>query len=181
LFSHLATLHDNVLAVKIDGSTKEDMVWGFRIGFLTYASRGLNADGCQALERKTMGAIRASISMASRPAQSLLIRAFRKPGYEGEKAAAVRVIEDKYRKVRKILTENKLPDSLEPLPFNSGYFMCFRLRRGNAEDLRQALLDDGVGTIAISDQLLRIAFSAVDPDQMDGLFDAVFARAAEIQ
>jgi aspartate/methionine/tyrosine aminotransferase len=180
LFGYLASVHENVLALKVDGSTKEDMVWGFRIGFLTYAGKGMSAAQCEALERKTMGAIRASISMASRPAQSLLVRAYRNPAYESEKRAAVQLIEEKYRKVRSILAEGKVPDSLEPLPFNSGYFMCFRLRRGNAEELRQALLDDGVGTISVSDDLLRIAFSSVDPAQMEGLFEAIFARAARL-
>ncbi|MBI5582628.1 MAG: aminotransferase class I/II-fold pyridoxal phosphate-dependent enzyme, partial [Deltaproteobacteria bacterium] len=40
LFSRLADLHERVLAVKLDGPTKEDYVWGFRIGFITYGSAG---------------------------------------------------------------------------------------------------------------------------------------------
>ena len=35
LFSKLADLHENVLAVKVDGATKEDYAWGFRVGFIT--------------------------------------------------------------------------------------------------------------------------------------------------
>ena len=33
--------HENILAVKCDAATKEALVWGFRIGFITYGSRGL--------------------------------------------------------------------------------------------------------------------------------------------
>ena len=36
LFALLCGLHPNLLAVKLDGPTKEDYVWGFRVGFLTY-------------------------------------------------------------------------------------------------------------------------------------------------
>ena len=36
LFAYLADIHENVLAVKIDGPTKEDYVWGLRCGFLTF-------------------------------------------------------------------------------------------------------------------------------------------------
>ena len=180
LFAYLAGVHENILAVKIDGSTKEDLVWGFRVGFVTYGCKGFAEAQYQALEKKTMGAIRGSISMASRPAQSLLIRGLKQPTYRQEKAAAVQVIEEKYRKVREILDTRKIPDILEPLPFNSGYFMCFRLKRGNAEDLRQALLAAGVGTIAQDAHLLRIAFSAVDTGQMDDLFRYVFEAAERL-
>ncbi|MBN1865026.1 MAG: aminotransferase class I/II-fold pyridoxal phosphate-dependent enzyme, partial [Victivallales bacterium] len=37
LFAMLADLHENVLAVKLDGPTKEDYVWSFRVGFATFA------------------------------------------------------------------------------------------------------------------------------------------------
>jgi len=36
LFSKLADLHENILAVKLDGATKEDYAWGLRVGFLTF-------------------------------------------------------------------------------------------------------------------------------------------------
>jgi len=38
IFGKLADLHENVLAVKIDGATKEDYVWGYRVGFITFAT-----------------------------------------------------------------------------------------------------------------------------------------------
>ncbi len=178
LFAYLAGLHRNLLAVKIDGSTKEDMVWGFRIGMVTYGARGFEAGHYAALENKTMGAIRATISMASRPAQVMLIRAMQTPTYREEKAAAVRLIEAKYRRVKQVMSARPAPPVLEPLPFNSGYFMCFRLKRGTAEQLRQRLLDDeGVGTIAMDERLLRIAFSAVNPDQIEELFATVYRVA----
>lgn len=175
LFTYLAALHENLLAVKIDGSTKEDMVWGFRVGMVTYAAKGLEARHYAALENKTMGAIRATISMASRPAQAMLIRAMQKPTYRDEKAAAVRLVEEKYRRVKQVMSARPAPPALEPLPFNSGYFMCFRLKRGTAEQLRQKLLDEeSIGTIAMDERLLRIAFSAVDPDQIEELFATVY-------
>ncbi|HPO90712.1 MAG TPA: aminotransferase class I/II-fold pyridoxal phosphate-dependent enzyme, partial [Victivallales bacterium] len=42
LFSLFADLHKNILAVKIDGPTKEDYVWSFRIGFITFAIKDSN-------------------------------------------------------------------------------------------------------------------------------------------
>lgn len=37
LFARIANSHPRILAIKVDGATKEDYVWGFRVGFITYA------------------------------------------------------------------------------------------------------------------------------------------------
>ena len=37
LFGKLANLHPRILAIKLDGATKEEFVWGFRTGFITFA------------------------------------------------------------------------------------------------------------------------------------------------
>ena len=70
IFCKLANLHENILAVKVDGPTKEDYVWGFRIGFITYGIKGASKDLYTALENKTAGAIRGNISMAPHLSQS---------------------------------------------------------------------------------------------------------------
>jgi len=36
LFGRLARASNNLLAVKIDGATKEEFVWGLRVGFITF-------------------------------------------------------------------------------------------------------------------------------------------------
>ena len=61
LFARLACAHERLLAVKVDGPTKEQFVWGFRMGMLTFGSRGAldsSESLYQALEKKTAGAIR---------------------------------------------------------------------------------------------------------------------------
>lgn len=85
IFSKLADLHENVLAVKLDGATKEDYVWGFRVGFLTYGIKGGTESMYKALEDKTAGAIRGNISNVPQISQSLLLRAFKDANYQKEK------------------------------------------------------------------------------------------------
>src|SRR5690606_28819314 len=52
LFGQLCGLHERVLPIKVDGATKEEYVWGFRVGFITY---GGTSEACNAaLEQKTM-------------------------------------------------------------------------------------------------------------------------------
>jgi aspartate/methionine/tyrosine aminotransferase len=83
VFARLADAHENLLAVKIDGATKEDYVWGFRVGFLTYACKGITPAVCAALEAKTGGAVRGSISNASHLSQTP--RRFSAPDYDDVK------------------------------------------------------------------------------------------------
>ena len=73
LFAHLCDLHENVLAAKIDGPTKEDFAWGFRTGFITFGCKGMTEAQYDALVKKLMAAIRSSVSCASTPSQSLIL------------------------------------------------------------------------------------------------------------
>ncbi|HTG69723.1 MAG TPA: aminotransferase class I/II-fold pyridoxal phosphate-dependent enzyme, partial [Candidatus Udaeobacter sp.] len=84
LFSKLADLHPRVLAIKVDGATKEEYVWGFRVGFITYAST--SSAVLNALEQKTLGIIRATISSGPHPSQTFVLRALTSPEFEGQKA-----------------------------------------------------------------------------------------------
>lgn len=178
LFARLCSLHENVLAAKVDGSTKEDLTWGFRTGFVSLGCRGLSAEGYEALTKKLMAAVRSTVSNSSILAQSLILRAMKSPDREAEKGEAYRLLKARYEKVREIVAARKSA-ALTPLPFNSGYFMSFRLERGKAEDLRKALLlGDGIGTIAIDERCLRVAYSSVDVDRLEELYDLIY-RAAE--
>jgi len=179
LFSLLAGVHENVLAVKVDGSTKEHFVWGFRLGFVTFGSKGLTADHYNALNWKLTGAIRSSLSSASRPAQSLLLHALQQEGFEKEKSVLDATLEKRYRKLRGIVEAHAGSGPLRALPFNSGYFMSFELTTGSAEDLRKKLLlDEGIGIISIKDRYIRVAYSSVDEENLEDLMTRIF-RVAE--
>jgi len=180
LFAHLADAHENILAVKVDGSTKEDLTWGFRIGFLTFASKGMGENAYDALVAKLMGAVRSTVSNSSILAQSLLLRASRSADRDREKKEAFLEMEARYRRAKESVSRAS-SSVLTPLPFNSGYFMSFRLKKGNAEDLRKALLmDEGVGTIAIDPQCLRVAYSSVDLEKLEDLFSTIYRTAERL-
>ena len=92
LFSLLADCHENILAIKVDGVTKEELAWGFRVGFLTFAAPGLTQDHYEALQKKCMGLIRSTISNTSRPAQSLIVRALQDGSHADEKQRAYDIL-----------------------------------------------------------------------------------------
>ena len=97
LFAKTADLHKNILAVKIDGPTKEDFVWGFRSGFLTFANPEMTEDQYNALIKKLMGIIRSSVSCASTPGQSILVKAIKDPVLEEQKLNFRKILEERYR------------------------------------------------------------------------------------
>ena len=85
VFSLLANAHPGILAVKVDGATKEDYAWGLRVGFITYAFQGSSAEAMKALEDKTAGAVRGNISNAPHLSQSLLLKVYDDPEFSGWK------------------------------------------------------------------------------------------------
>jgi len=180
LFGRLAGLHENVLAAKIDGSTKEDLTWGFRTAYISLAAKGLGKEHHDALINKLMGAVRSTVSNSSVLAQNLILRAINNPARPGEKEEAAALLRERYRKVKAIVAD-RASNAIQPYPFNSGYFMSFRLLRGNAETLRTALLmEEGVGTIAVNEQCLRVAFSQLDIDKLEMVFELIYKTAERV-
>jgi len=178
IFSELCDLHQNLLAVKIDGPTKEDYVWGFRVGFLSFGIKGGTEALYTALESKAGGAIRGTISNANIIAQSMLVNAWSSDSYQSEKAEKFATLKNRYLTIKKILQNHpEYNEVFEPLPFNSGYFMCIKLIQGDAERVRQKLLNEfSTGVIAFG-SLIRLAFSSTPTDQLEKLFDNVYQAA----
>jgi DNA-binding transcriptional MocR family regulator len=124
-----------------------------------------------------MGALRSTVSNSSMLAQNLILRSLENPQRAAQKAEAETLLRERYNRAKSILAKKK-STAIEPLPFNSGYFMSFHLLRGRAEDLRKALLSgSAVGTIAINDECLRVAFSSVDLEKLEELFDLIYKTA----
>ena len=181
LFTNLADLHENVLAIKLDGPTKEDYVWGFRVGFITYGIKGGVDELYSALEAKTSGAIRGSISNVSNLSQSILLASYNDPNYNSEKIARYNLLKSRYLKVKKVLNENSnYKEYFSPLPFNSGYFMCVKLNEElDGEKIRNILLSKyDIGIINMSN-LFRVAFSAVQEKYIEELFENMYLACKE--
>lgn len=180
LFAYLCDLSENVLAAKIDGPTKEDFAWGFRCGFLTFGCRGFTDEQYDTLGKKLMGAIRSSVSCAATPSQSMVLRAFKSETLEDEKAAYAAVLKARYDKVRAFVDTHKSAH-VTAYPFNSGYFMAFDTGDLNAEELRQRLLHErGIGTVSIDEHTLRVAFSSLDEEDIDDVYQAIYDVADKL-
>lgn len=184
LFALLADLHPNILAVKLDGATKENFVWGLRIGFITYSTRtGKNtADFYEALERKTAGCIRGNISNASHPGQYIVLQSMKDPDYSKEHGEKCAILRHRAAIVKEVLQNPKYRNAFTPYPFNSGYFMCVRLKDVDAEKLRIHLLENyGVGLIALGKTDIRIAFSCIEAEEIQPLFDTLLQGIEDLR
>ncbi len=180
LFGRIANLHPRVLAVKVDGPTKEEYVWGFRVGFLTFAAE--NEIILKALENKVLGIIRGTLSSGSHPSQTFVLQALKSPDYLAQKQEKYDILKQRALKVKEILNNNKYQDAWDYYPFNSGYFMCLKLKKTDAERLRQHLLERyGVGIIALGNGDIRIAFSCVEEENIQELFDLIYQGVKDLE
>lgn len=179
LFGQLASLHQNILPIKVDGATKENYVWGLRVGFITYASS--SSVILDALEQKTTGLIRGTISSSSHLSQTVILRSLQSQEFEQEKHQKFQLMKSRATKVKEVLNSEKYDKYWSYYPFNSGYFMCLQLKKINAEKLRVHLLNQyGVGTVAINPTDLRVAFSCVEKHEIEELFDLIYKGAKEL-
>jgi phosphoenolpyruvate carboxykinase (GTP) len=183
LFAKLAGLHERILAVKVDGPTKEQFVWGFRTGMLTFGTKAFLSDGAlhQALEKKVAGAIRSGISNCSHPAQSVLVRAMADPDLAVQQAQKKAVLQARAAKVHEVLAASNYSDVWEPYPFNAGYFMCLKLKGIDAEAFRKHLLAKyGIGVISDGSRDIRVAFSSVDESELESVYTTMAKAAREL-
>ncbi|WP_372637824.1 aminotransferase class I/II-fold pyridoxal phosphate-dependent enzyme [Cohnella sp.] len=179
LFGQLSGLHERVLAIKVDGATKEEYVWGFRVGFITYG--GLSDASLSALEQKTIGNIRSTISSGPHPSQTFILRALKSERFQAQKEEKFRIMKGRANKVKDLLDSGKYGDVWTYYPFNSGYFMCLKLTV-DAEAVRQRLLNAyGVGTIALGETDLRVAFSCIEEGNLEDLFDRIYQAVLDVK
>ncbi|MFP4453387.1 MAG: aminotransferase class I/II-fold pyridoxal phosphate-dependent enzyme [Desulfosalsimonas sp.] len=183
VFARLCQSHPRLLAVKLDGATKENYVWGLRVGFITYgaAVEGDAASVYDALERKTAGCIRGNISNSSHLSQSIVLRSMQDKNYQAERQSKFELLRTRAETVKSVLQDPKYASAWDVYPFNSGYFMCIRLKSVKAEELRVHLLDNyGVGLIALGEHDLRVAFSCLEESEIKTLFDIVYQGVQDL-
>jgi aspartate/methionine/tyrosine aminotransferase len=184
IFTRLIGREPRLLAMKLDGATKENFVWGLRVGFVTYgATFGLDSKGpYDALEKKTAGAVRGSISNASHLSQEIVLKSLQSETYPAEKQEKFDIMKERSREVKRVLADPKYQQAWEAYSFNSGYFMCLRLKTVKAEPLRVHLLEKyGVGLISLGETDLRVAFSCLEKEHIRDLFDTVLQGVRDLE
>jgi aspartate/methionine/tyrosine aminotransferase len=184
IFARLCGAHPGIMAVKLDGATKENFVWGLRVGFITYGGtfHGDPEALLDALVRKTAGCIRGTLSNASHLSQTILLNSLTSETIAEEKQEKFNILMDRARRVKAVSMDAKYADAWDVYPFNSGYFMCLRLKTVDAEALRVHLLDRyGVGLISLGPSNLRVAFSCMEAGDVERLFETIHQGVKELE
>lgn len=184
LFGILTGRHPNLLAVKLDGATKELFVWGLRCGFITFGPGRPETSEvvCEVLDAKVRGAIRGGVSNVSQLSQTLVERALASPTLAAERDEKCEVLASRARRVFEVANAPGFAESWEVYPFNSGYFMLVEVKGVDAEKLRLHLLEEfGVGLIATSPTDIRVAFSCLEEQDVEPLFEALHEAIQSLQ
>jgi aspartate/methionine/tyrosine aminotransferase len=183
LFGRLANVHPNLLAVKLDGATKELFVWGLRCGFLTVGpGRADTAEETAAvIDAKARGAIRSGISNTPHLSQTLVEKALASSSVAEERKQKGEILRARAERVHQVAHLPRYRESFEAY-FNRGYFMCVRVPGVDAERLRVHLLERyGVGLVSTSPTDLRIAFSCLEVEEVEPLFELLHRAVQELR
>ncbi len=178
LFNKLASLHERVLAVKVDGATKELYAWGLRVGAITFGSRGMTSAVAKALEDKAASIVRGDTSAVPTPSQEIVLTALRDPNLEPELKEKNGILLVRYHAVKEILELGHQSnfEFFEPLPFNSGYFVSLGLKKVDADKIRKVLLAEySTGVLFFPPNHLRISHPSVSTGNLQPLFDNIYS------
>lgn len=177
LFTHLAGLHPGILAFKADAATKEVYVWGLRVGFVSVSIGGVEPGNpfFDAITQKLGGLIRSVISNDSALSQHIVLNALQNPDFFAQRGQKSDKMRTRYLAVKQALANPEYAEAWEPYPFNSGYFMCLKIKKVDAAELRKHLLDAyGVGLICVNPTDLRVAFSCLEAENISSLFSLIY-------
>lgn len=184
VFSYLVGKSETLFPVKLDGATKELFAWGVRVAFITFS---ISASGKEqrlydALEKKIGGLIRATVSNSPQISQSIVLKALEDPDISRQEHEKYLLLKRRAAAAKECAYKSEYRDLWEPYNFNSGYFMCVRMKHTDARDFRVTLLDKyGIGLIAENETDVRIAFAGVDEEEIPLLFDIMSQCAQEMR
>ena len=182
LFAKLADASENLLAVKLDGPTKEDYVWGFRVGFMSFAWKNASDAQLKAMEAKAAGVVRGNISNAPSISQKILLAAYQSENYLAEKQEKYNTLKKRYDCILEVFKNHpEYKETFEPMPFNSGYFMCIRPIGVEAETLRRKLIEDYSTGVIVLSGLVRLAFSSVPTEKIPLLFENIYQAILKLR
>ncbi|MFL6234766.1 MAG: aminotransferase class I/II-fold pyridoxal phosphate-dependent enzyme [Thermoanaerobaculia bacterium] len=182
LFWDLAGAHPGLLAVKVDGATKELSFFGGRLGFLTFSVEP-ESEVARELEAKVRKLVRMELGSPPAVSQVVALQALRSPTVEREVEAVRLLLERRYRALKGALAGVD-PGLLTVLPFNSGCFALAEIpeRLGiDAQTVRRHLLArHDTGLVSIAPRSLRIAHCSVDEGAIPELVRRLEAGIAEL-
>ena len=112
--------------------------------------------------------------------QSIVLNAYNDPEYPQQKKEKYEILKKRYEAVKKTLSEHpEYKEYFEALPYNSGYFMCVKVKV-DAEKVRQILLEKYDTGIIVLGEVIRVAYSAAPVTVIEELFANMYNACKEV-
>jgi aspartate/methionine/tyrosine aminotransferase len=122
------------------------------------------------------------VSNVPQLSQALVEKALGSSTIDAERKQKCETLRARAERVYQVANEPRFAESWDVYPFNSGYFMCVELKDVDAEELRVHLLDEhGVGLIATGPRDIRVAFSCLEVDDVEPLFETLHEAINELR
>jgi aspartate/methionine/tyrosine aminotransferase len=114
--------------------------------------------------------------------QSIILKSLQSKDLAKEKEEKYQIMKKRALEVKRVLEDKKYEQAWEVYPFNSGYFMCIKLKTLDAEKLRIHLLNQyGLGVIALGQTDIRIAFSCLEKETIQETFDTILRAVKDLE
>lgn len=158
---------DRTVVLKVDGATKELLLFPSRMGFLAVNLGDAEVEATWT--NKLNALVRGTLGGPPGPSQALMLAGLREPArLQAEIEQRRQELEVRYRALRNALDAVDNP-RLRPWPFNAAYFALVGLADGLDPDvIRQRLISErSVGLIAIPEvNALRVAFCSTRAEDL---------------
>lgn len=167
IFPYFIDINENVLPVKVDGTSKRFFCYGSRLGCISLgqsSSSGKDFDYREFFAKM----VRSFTSSAPRGLQEALVKILgsseKTESIRREKIDNIGILDERFKLMKAGMPRFSQHDVLKPVDYNSGFFGYFEVREGyNARDIAEQLLSKGLGTVAFERvNGIRVAFCSVD-------------------
>jgi aspartate/methionine/tyrosine aminotransferase len=112
----------------------------------------------------------------------MVLKALESPDFKSQQAEKFALLEARAKKVMQVLENPKYEEAWTVYPFNAGYFMCLAIKGVEGEALRKHLLQEyGVGVIAVGGKDVRIAFSCIEEEDVEELFELIYRGIMDLK
>jgi aspartate/methionine/tyrosine aminotransferase len=194
LFYELVDRSPLVIPIKMDGTSKEMLMYGGRIACITLgiSAKWVDSNFLPSLklewDNKIQGMIRSTISNANHLAQELLTE-YLKDGFvelEKEVAMVQKILQKRYEKTMEAYETNRHP-KVTVDPASGGFFVFLNVEGVPATKFADHLVSKyGIGTFPNENPEegvngIRFAFCSVPADQIEDCFQKIYQTMADLE
>ncbi len=185
VFPYLIGINDNIITIKVDGTSKRFCAYGARLGNVSLGFGIERSEEEKHQVRETIAKVaRTNTSSAPRGIQEALTNVLTdSKKYEQikkEKERNLQILTRRYKLIKK-LGEEEENQILKPVNFNSGFFSYYLIKnQQSASEISAKLMEKGLGTVPfvnVKNGLngVRVAFCSISEQRMEQAINMLYS------